>query len=162
VIAKTVSVLATPGMFANCPSLEKITMPMPNLSSGNMGDVLAGLQAGSIDLTFNNDPQEVASFGGGDGGESLKKLTMPASVRRCAPGIFSTAVNLEELIMQGTTPPTVDAQAFSGLTNPELKIYVPKGSLLTYQEHEEKEIEGCETDCFMVGWYNLKDKFLEY
>ncbi|MGL4363751.1 MAG: leucine-rich repeat domain-containing protein [Bacteroidales bacterium] len=178
VIAKTVPVQGeNREMFEGCLNLKKITMPMPSFSSSNMGHVLKGLADGQIELTFNNDPIEMPSFGGGkddesdetgqgSGGRALKKLTMPASIQRCGSGIFSTAFNLEELIMLGTTPPTVDAQAFSGLTNSELKIYVPKGSLNSYASDKKPEDEGCsgegEGDCFMVGWYQLEGKFVEY
>ena len=86
-------------------------------------------------------PNNITTLGNGSGGQSfyyalnLQKLTLPSSVTTIGTQMFQYCQSLKELHIKATTPPTLGTSPFSTgyNVNPELKIYVPSGTLATYQ-----------------------------
>ena len=59
-------------------------------------------------------------------------VNIPSSVNTLQEYSFAGCTALEAIILEGTTPPSIGANAFNGL-NSGCTFYVPAGSLETYE-----------------------------
>ena len=63
---------------------------------------------------------------------ALETITIPASVTSIGAGALSGCISLKELIVQQTTPPTLNSTALTAISV-QCKIKVPSASLTAYQ-----------------------------
>lgn len=64
---------------------------------------------------------------------SLKSVTIGKGIRRIDDNVFVQCAKVTSLTVQASTPPTIKSYTLSGLSNGELKIYVPASSLDAYK-----------------------------
>ena len=93
------------GVFENCKKLAKITIPNSVTTIGNRA--------------FSNC-------------DSLISVTIPASVTNIESGAFNSK-NLTSIYVAGTTPATIAATIINSRRFKDVTLYVPRGSLVTYQ-----------------------------
>ena len=63
---------------------------------------------------------------------SLTNIIIPKNVNHIGINVFYKCTNLITVTVLATTPPYIGSSAFL-YTNPNLKIFVPSGSLTAYQ-----------------------------
>ena len=64
---------------------------------------------------------------------NLTDITLPATVGELGDYAFLNCTNLHTIEVDATTPPTIGQVTFGNLTPGNIKVYVPCGSLETYQ-----------------------------
>lgn len=66
---------------------------------------------------------------------ALTSITIPNSVTWIGNWVFSGCENLTEIILYQTDPSKIKVSEHSGLQKTQITLYVPKGSVIAYQEH---------------------------
>ena len=67
---------------------------------------------------------------------NLTDITLPATVISLAGYAFLNCTSLNTIEVNATTPPTFGGSTFGNLTSGNIKVYVPCGSLETYQDSD--------------------------
>lgn len=113
--------------FSGCKSLHEINIPngVTTISSLCFQNCysMASCVLPTVLTTLENSA--FASTG-------LISITIPSSVTSIENGVFAGCLYLSNVYMTSTTPPTLGIGCFNN-TAADLKIYVPSGSLSTYQ-----------------------------
>lgn len=66
---------------------------------------------------------------------ALTSITIPNSVTWIGNWVFSGCENLTEIILYQTDPSKIKVSEHSGLQKTQITLYVPKESVIAYQEH---------------------------
>ena len=141
-IPNTITSLGTQH-FNNCYSLQSITIPNTITTFGNSCFYgCSSLQ--SITIPSGVTTLESSCF---YGCSSLQFITIPSSITDLASQCFSSCFSLQKIYMQSTTPPTL-ANKNAIPNNAKLVIYVPTGTLTTYQT--------------ATNWSSFSSKMVEY
>ena len=116
------------GAFRECSSLSSIEIPSSVTSIGT--NVFYGC-SGLSSITFGEN-SKLASIGYNafDGCSSLTSIEIPSGVTTIRDDAFSGCSKLSTITIQATTPPSLGSSAIPSNVN---KIYVPSGSVSTYQ-----------------------------
>lgn len=114
--------------FAGCSKLTTIIIPNSVTSISNYA--FQGCTS-LVDITFGSG---LTTFGQNvfQSCTALESITVPASVTNVGNGFMRQCFALKEVIMQGTTPPTMGANGFAQSNNLQA-IYVPDASVAAYQ-----------------------------
>ena len=88
-------------------------------------------------LTSINIPESVRKIGNMVFYECLvlKSVTIPNSVTEIGDCVFSGCENLTEIILYQTDPSKIEISGHSGLQKTQITLYVPKESVIAFQEH---------------------------
>ena len=139
--------------LVGCISLNNLEFPdhLTHLSIGLLMHCFAlttchlPAQLESIDMgLFHNTgitkldiPDRVASIGGWafSSCQSLKELTLPASVTELADSVFINGTKLDKLILRGSAPPIVTEVTFDE-DDYTTTVIVPKGAGDAYRRHD--------------------------
>ena len=65
---------------------------------------------------------------------SITSLTLPATLKKMGKNALNYCKELKTIRCKASTPPTVEEDHLWGLKLEELTVYIPKGSLKTYQK----------------------------
>ena len=114
--------------FQNCYALQSVTLPDSITSIGNYAFM------GCYSLQSITIPDGVTSVGSSTFSQcqSLRSITIPTSVTSIGTQAFNNCYSIEECHILSSTPPTLGQSAFTGIVAGTI-IYVPQGSLATYQ-----------------------------
>lgn len=117
--------------FAYCYSLREIELRKTRLDTIGNNAFANCYSLRSIDLsgttTIGNSAFTYC--------QSLLSVTIPSTVTSLGNSVFSYCNSLRECHVERSTPPTIGTSAFSNVSS-DFKIYVPQGSLTSYQEAE--------------------------
>jgi hypothetical protein len=116
-------------VFALCSGLTSVTIPNSVTSIG------AGAFLGCSSLTAVNIPNSVTSIGAGAflGCSGLTSVTIPNSVTLIGDSAFSGCSALTSVTVGWTTPLAINANVFANVNLPNATLYVPAGTLATYE-----------------------------
>lgn len=123
---------ATPQVtFNNCSNLKKVIIKRPEITTTSTSMFASCYSLESVTL-----PTSLTSFANYTFryNSLMDNVTIPASVTALS-GAFNNCVNLKEVHMLPTTPPTISTSCFTG-TPSDMVIYVPTGSRSDYQAAE--------------------------
>ena len=109
--------------FDQCTNLTGITIPASLTPISGNG--FSGLQS-AIPVTLPPTVMAVAAYGFYN--SSVSSITIPASVTSIGTSAMGSCNGLASVYMQGLTPPTLGAAAF---TSPYPTIHVPNGAAVT-------------------------------
>ena len=127
------------GVFANCNSLENITLPESLTILGGYTMTGGVITNGGFGMVGSPHPSSVGVFANCS---SLKSITIPANVKEIAGNVFNNS-GLESVYLCPTTPPTL-----TNITIPaHVKIYVPEELFITYMQAWSKY----ETQIYVMG-----------
>lgn len=113
--------------FSNCFSLHEINIPSGVTTIGyNCFQNCYNLESLVLPTTLTTIGISAFQY------SSIISITIPSSVTSISNAAFAYCQSLSEVYMVSTTPPTLGGNVF-GATAADLKIYVPSGSLSTYQ-----------------------------
>ena len=115
--------------FKNCTGLTSITIPN---SVTSIGDQAFAYCSGLTSITI---PNSVTSIGYGAfyGCSGLTSVTIGNSVTSIGDLAFKNCTGLTSIYLLGKTPPTVGSNNFTNKQYMNMIVYVPKGTLATYQ-----------------------------
>lgn len=65
----------------------------------------------------------------------IKSITLPPGITYIGKQIFETTEYLEDIHCLSVNPPQIDDFAFATYNNLNITLYVPKGSMMAYQNH---------------------------
>lgn len=115
--------------FQGCYSLKSITLPT-NMASIGQRIFYNCYSLPEITIPFGVTSLSIGAF---MNCYSFSSITLPSSVTSISPSVFSGCKFVKEYHLQSTSPPTLaNISVFSGIPD-DCVIYVPQGSLQTYQ-----------------------------
>jgi len=84
-------------------------------------------------------PNGVVSIGRGafEYATGLTSITLPSSVATIGESAFSNCTGLTSIIVESYTPPTIETNAFQNVNTANITVYVPCGSVATYQNNAD-------------------------
>lgn len=113
-------------VFQYCTNLTSITLP------NNITVISSGLLSGCSSLTNCTIPETVTTIQNTAFENcGLTTIIIPSSVTTIGYGVFQGCTRLTSVIVNATTPPTLDANAFNNTNN--CPIYVPAASVDAYK-----------------------------
>lgn len=116
--------------FSDCFSLTNIHIPngVTSIDSNAFNNCYS--------LTSINIPDGITSIEGStfSGCRSLTSVSIPAGVTIIESTAFYQCYFLKEIHLHSTTPPTLSSVTAFGGTSSDMVIYVPQGTLETYQQ----------------------------
>ena len=114
--------------FYDCRGLTSVTIGNSVTSIGNYAFLYC---SGLTSITI---PDSVTNIGSGAFCYTgLTSITIPNSVTSIGYGAFSDCDSLASIRLLGETPPTVGSDNFTNKQYMNMIVYVPKGTLATYQ-----------------------------
>ena len=113
------------GAFYAC-SINALTLPESLIEIGN--EAFSG--CGLTDLVVPEGVQTIGSHAFYR--NSLKNLTLPSTVTSIGGSAFGNNNNLQSIICNAVTPPTLDGNAFSSGITPSIKV--PMASIAAYRK----------------------------
>ncbi|MBO7047317.1 MAG: InlB B-repeat-containing protein [Spirochaetia bacterium] len=116
------------------PSLDGVQQS-PGISSAVItGLTERGRQLSSVSIPSSIDGYTISSIGASafQDCSNLTEITIPNTVTDIGDNAFNGCANLSELTMQGTAPPSLGADAFTGCVL--LVVSVPQSAASTYNE----------------------------
>ena len=138
--------------FSDCGGLTSVTIGnsvtsigeeafyyCSNLTSVTIGNSVTSIGRGAFSgcngLTSITIPNSVTSIGNYafSGCSGLTSITIPNSVKSIGDGAFRKCGGLTSIRLLGKTPPTVGSDNFTNKQYLNMQVYVPKGTLATYQ-----------------------------
>lgn len=130
-LSATQPVYIAASAFAYCYSLREIELRKTKLATIGNSAFAYCYSLRSIDLsgttTIGNSAFTYC--------QSLLSVTIPSTVTSLGNSVFSYCNSLKECHVKSSTPPTIGTSVFSSVSS-DFKIYVPQGSLTSYQEAE--------------------------
>ena len=118
--------------FQSCSWLTGVTIPGSVTSIGKKAFANTGrLKTIELPSSITSIPNMLFL-----GSLGITGMTISSAVTSIGNSAFTGCENMAELIIEGTTPPFVGANAFSGTTNlttPDFPIYVPDAAVNTYK-----------------------------
>ena len=107
-------------------------------------------------------PDNVVSIGVSafENATGLTTITLPSSVESIGEFAFANCTGLTSIIVESYTPPTIETNAFQNVNTANITVYVPCGSLNTYQTCNNGQPwggftnfvgDGCETSYSLVA-----------
>ena len=141
------------GLFWGCESLESVEVPnsvttmgtsvfyiCKNLKSVTLPEGLTKIKqstfSGCDNLSSVNIPSTVTTIGvEAFQGCNLTSIVIPASVQDIDVGAFALCWNLQTVVIESKTPPSLGDNAFT--KNERLKIYVPCDAIDDYMSNED-------------------------
>ena len=113
-------------VFQYCTNLTSITLP------NNITVISVGLLSGCSSLTNYTIPETVTTIQNSAFENcGLTTIIIPSSVTTIGYGVFQGCSRLTRVIVNATTPPTLDANVFNNTNN--CPIYVPAESVEAYK-----------------------------
>lgn len=134
--------------FSTCSSLESVTIPEGVMTIGDGAFYACSINAltlpeslieigneafsgcGLTDLVVPEGVQTIGSHAFYT--NSLKNLTLPSTVTSIGGSAFGNNNNLQSIICNAVTPPTLDGNAFSSGITPSIKV--PMASIAAYRK----------------------------
>lgn len=134
--------------FSTCSSLESVTIPEGVMTIGDGAFYACSINAltlpeslieigneafsgcGLTDLVVPEGVQTIGSHAFYT--NSLKNLTLPSTVTSIGGSAFGNNNNLQSIICNAVTPPTLDGNAFSNGITPSIKV--PISSIAVYKQ----------------------------
>lgn len=134
--------------FSGCSSLESVTIPEGVMTIGDGAFYACSINAltlpeslieigneafsgcGLTDLVVPEGVQTIGSHAFYR--NSLKNLTLPSTVTSIGGSAFGNNNNLQSIICNAVTPPTLDGNAFSSGITPSIKV--PMASIAAYRK----------------------------
>ena len=115
--------------FCGCHSLTSITIP------NSVTSIVDGAFYGCSGLTSVTIPNSVTSIGESAFAycDGLTSVTIGNSVTSIGDLAFKNCTGLTSIYLLGKTPPTVGSNNFTNKQYMNMIVYVPKGTLATYQ-----------------------------
>lgn len=126
----------TQSQFANCKSLEYVSIPSLNVIYESMFSGCSSLK----EIVLSDSLTEIRYGGLATRSNDITEIDLPNTVTTLGDKCLANNYNLESLIIRSTTPPTLGRQAFyyqkpnslwAIIEN--LKIYVPDASVEAYK-----------------------------
>ncbi len=119
--------------FSGCSGLTSVTIPDSVTSIGSFSFF------GCTGLTSVTIPNSVTSIGfrAFSSCSGLTSITIPSSVTSIVTSAFQNCIGLTEIHNNNATPQNIDNTVFNGIDKTTCTLYVPKGSLSSYQAAPE-------------------------
>lgn len=114
--------------FTGCSKLTSIIIPS---SVGSIGTYAFSNCTSLVDITLGSGLTTIGQSAF-QGCTAIESITIPASVTNVSGNFMRGCPALKEVIMQGTTPPTMGANGFLQSSNLQA-IYVPDASVSAYK-----------------------------
>ena len=118
--------------FHNCIGLKKVEINcdyVQNWFSGNTS--IKEIVLGNDVLGFASEVTKAF-----EGCTGLETVTIGSSISKIRFNTFSGCTGLKKIYLMGTTPPIVDVENFTDIQYVDVVLYVPVGTLETYQKSE--------------------------
>ena len=129
-IASTNLTLISTGAFTNCSNLRSVSLPSQITSIGDSAFYNCAIESITLPNSLTSIGTSAFSY------NSFSSITIPSGVTTINSSAFSYCTQLLEIHMKPTTPPTLGAAAATSVflkLPSECVIYVPQGSLTSYQ-----------------------------
>jgi hypothetical protein len=122
------------GTFEKCSKLASVKFSDPD-RSGRYYNYIWSAFGGCNSLTSIEIPNTfdylTNAFGGCSG---LVSIVIPSSVTRIIDHSFSNCLNLRDITVNWTSPPSIDYTVFSGVTVTDINLHVPSGTEAAYRK----------------------------
>ena len=119
------------GAFSKCKALTSINIPD---SVTEIGDFAFRWCEALTSINIPNSVTKIRDFAF-RWCEALTSINIPDSVTEIGRWAFDGCENLKEIILFQTDPSKIKVTESSGLQKTQITLYVPKESVIAYQEH---------------------------
>lgn len=126
-------------VFEGCEKLGEVFLPWDErFSASTPCRVPDGYFKGCTGLGRVNLPSSLQEIGANafEGCSSLRELALPENVSKIGASAFKGCANLQKVSCLNGTVPSAEASIFEGVDLAQCRLYVPEGSVATYEGAE--------------------------